>query len=145
MRFLDWQMLRPSSPVLDLVYFLFTSTHKPLRDEHYDSLLQIYYTILADTINAAGSDSTKLFTFDDFQEQLKLYGKYALLMAPMLLDIITADPKDIPDLDVMAEQMSDNTNIAENMETFMNMMGKPLLYNVRMRDVIKDVIAYGYF
>lgn len=42
-RFLDWQMARYSSPVLDVVYFIFCCTTKQLRNAHYDELLHIYH------------------------------------------------------------------------------------------------------
>lgn len=140
MCFLDWQLLRPASPALDLVYFLFTSTHKPQRDEHYDDWIRMYYTTMAETINAAGSDATKLFTLNDCYDQLKKYGKYGLLMAPMLLQVITADPKDIPDIDEMAEEMKKNAIDSGFMK-----MAQTEKFNVRMRDVIIDMVDYGYF
>lgn len=140
MSFLDWQLLRPSSPVLDLVYFLFTSTNKLQRDEHYDEWIRMYHTTLAETINASGSDAAKLFTLNDCYDQLKKFGKYGLLMAPLLLHIITADPKDIPDMDTMVEEIQQKSNTTAG---FMK-MGQPDLFNVRMRDVIRDIFEYGY-
>lgn len=142
MNFLDWQLLRPTSPVLDLVYFLFTSTNKSQRDEHYDEWIRMYYTTVAETINATGSEAAKLFTLNDCYDQLKKFGKYGLLMAPLLLHIITADPKDIPDMDAMVEEMQNKNNTSNN--GFMK-MGQLDRFNSRMRDVIRDIFEYGYF
>lgn len=46
----DWQFTRYSSPVIDLVLYLFCSTSKELRDEHYDDFLKIYHDSLSDLL-----------------------------------------------------------------------------------------------
>lgn len=48
--FLDWQVSRQSSPVIDIVYFIFCCTTKELRDEHYDDFLKSYHESLSDHI-----------------------------------------------------------------------------------------------
>lgn len=143
--FLDWQLLRVSSPVLDIVYFMYTSTHKELRDKHYETMLHIYYNALAHTIKQAGSDPNTLFTYENLQEQLKRFGKFALLVAPMLLQVITADPKDIPDMDDIAEEMAKGNDTDKiNFEVLTDQKTQNS-YNVRVRDVINDVINKGYY
>lgn len=44
---LDWQVSRIASPVLDVLYFIFSSTTKELRDAHYDDFLQMYHNTLS--------------------------------------------------------------------------------------------------
>lgn len=46
-RFLDYQLTRYSSPVCDIVYYLFCCTSKELRDEHYETFLKIYHESLS--------------------------------------------------------------------------------------------------
>lgn len=46
-RFLDYQLARYSSPVCDVVYYLYTCTSKELRDGHYDTFLKIYHESLS--------------------------------------------------------------------------------------------------
>lgn len=43
---LDWQTVRVSSPVIDIIYYIFCCTTKELRDKCYDDLLRIYYDSL---------------------------------------------------------------------------------------------------
>lgn len=43
----DWQISRYSSPIIDIVYFIFCSTTKELRDKHYDDFLNVYHTTLS--------------------------------------------------------------------------------------------------
>lgn len=124
---------------------MYTSTVKELRDKHYETLLQTYYNALASTIKEAGSDPDSLFTYENLQEQLKRFGKFALLTAPMLLQVITADPKDIPDMDEIAEEIAKEKQMEKiNFEVITDQKTQNS-YNVRVRDVINDVIKNGYY
>lgn len=42
--------MRYSSPVCDLVYYLFCCTSKNLRDEHYSEFIDNYYMSLSDFV-----------------------------------------------------------------------------------------------
>lgn len=44
---LDWQVSRCSSPIIDIVYFVFCCTSKELRDAHYDEFLRVYHESLS--------------------------------------------------------------------------------------------------
>lgn len=46
----DWQVSRHSSPIIDIVYFMFCCTTKELRDDHYDDMLKLYHETLSDHI-----------------------------------------------------------------------------------------------
>lgn len=48
--FLDWQISRHASPIIDIVYFMFCCTTKELRDAHYEDFLKQYYESLSDHI-----------------------------------------------------------------------------------------------
>lgn len=45
--FIDWQLTRYSSPVLDLIYFIFVSVDTELRRTNYDICLKTYHESLA--------------------------------------------------------------------------------------------------
>lgn len=49
-QFFDWQFTRCASPVIDIVLYLFCSTTKELRDQHYDDFLKIYHESLSDML-----------------------------------------------------------------------------------------------
>lgn len=44
---IDWQLSRQSSPIIDIVYFMFCCTTKQLRDAHYENFLKIYHESLS--------------------------------------------------------------------------------------------------
>lgn len=48
--FLDWQIPCHSSPIIDIVYFMFCCTTKALRDAHYNDFLGVYHQSLSDNI-----------------------------------------------------------------------------------------------
>lgn len=48
---LDWQIARYTSPMIDLVHFLFCCTTKEFRDAHYDECLNIYHETLSSQIH----------------------------------------------------------------------------------------------
>lgn len=138
---IDFQIARCASPVLDLLYFLFTSTTKELRDKHLDEVLSIYHTALSATVNALDSDAQRLFSYAEFRRQFTKYGKYGVLIAPMLLQVITAAPEDVPDMDQMAEDREKNGGEMEP-ELFVSQRTDHL-YKKRMSDVFRDADAYG--
>lgn len=47
---LDWQISRYSTPIIDIVYYIFACTTKELRDAHYDEFLKIYHESLSSHI-----------------------------------------------------------------------------------------------
>lgn len=93
--FLDFQLCRYASPVLDLSYFLFTSTNAALRNEHLPNLYRVYYESLAATIKTLGSDPETLFSWTTFQQHLKRFGGYGFIMTMLQMDDIV--PEDEPD------------------------------------------------
>lgn len=89
--FVDFQLVRYGSCVLDLVNFIFTSTTAELRNEHYWTLTQNYHESLCQGIRELGSDPEKLFPWTTFQQHLKRFGGYGLLMAMLQMEFIVSD------------------------------------------------------
>lgn len=140
-RFLDFQLSRYASPVLDVLYHIFTSTRKSLRDQSYNDLLNIYYNSLSETVSRTGSDPEELFTFCDLQSQLKAHGKYALIMGILLLPFVYSQQDEIIDVEEYAEHLHKGEKI--------NMFGADGLarndvYAKAVNELLIDVINYGY-
>lgn len=117
-----------------------SSTTKALRDRHYDDFIRIYYKNLSDIIRACGSEPDKLFTFTDLQAQLREFGVYGVVFAPMLLSIIVSEPKNIANMDELSENMDDD--IPKDMATFD--ASSEIAFKERLRDVIADARTYGW-
>lgn len=142
-RLLDWQVIRYGSPAIDLVYNLFTSTDKTLRDKEYNNLLQLYHSSLSKTVKLLGSNPDELFTFDDLQSELKRCGNYALMLAPLLIQISQASSSEVTNLDEMCDKMAEGED-TQGLITGLSESGQ-LEYERRLNDVVEDVIKLGYY
>ncbi|XP_031621427.1 uncharacterized protein LOC116339595 [Contarinia nasturtii] len=140
-RFLDWPVIRYGSPAIDLLFYLFTSTDKTLRDKEYDNLLQLYYESLSKTVKLLGS-SPELFTYENLQSELKRCGSFALLLAPLSIQVQQADTNEVANLNEMCDKMA-NGNNSDGLVNDLNEEAQ-LIYEQRLNDVFEDVIRLGY-
>lgn len=135
---LDWQLSQVASPALDLSYFFMSSTTKPLRDQHLDEFLRIYHRALQAIVAACGCAPNELFTYEQLQDELKRYGKYGVIMAPMLLLVIVNTPDNIAEMDSFASDKDENKTMAKFDER------SEVRFARRVTDVINDAKAYGW-
>lgn len=147
-KFIDYQISRYVSPVLDLVYFMFASTDKAFRDEHYDELIKIYHNSFSKFLKRLGEDPEQLFSFEEFDKQLKKYGRFGMPMALMLIPIITTQTKDLPDFDRMAELMEEfkkGDQMSDEAKQVMEVSAQSAKrVGARTRDVVIDMARLGY-
>ncbi|XP_018804909.1 PREDICTED: uncharacterized protein LOC108978860 isoform X2 [Bactrocera latifrons] len=143
MRLLDWQLLRYSSPISDLMYFIFTCTTRNFRKTHYGDVLNVYYEELISHISRLGSNPFKLFPREKFDEELKNRGAVALLFAMIVLPIITLKSEDVPNLETLSEQ-AEIGKLKNLKDSGLLCEGNLQEYSQRMRDVIIDCINFGY-
>ncbi|XP_037028754.1 uncharacterized protein LOC119068987 [Bradysia coprophila] len=139
--FLDWQLSRHSSPIIDVVHYVFCCTTKELRDTHYDEFLKIYHVSLSTHMRKLGSDPDELFPYGVMLEHFKKFGKFGLFISAMLLPMITSEQGNGINLDVLADRFengsSDNQNIFITDRSREN-------FNKRMRDVVTDMERLNY-
>lgn len=135
---LDWQIARYCPPVLDVLYNIFSSTDKSFRDQYYTKLLETYHLTLSETICKLGSDPTKLYSYENFQGQLRKFGDFTLLCAPLLISIRVAQPKDTNNDDKnTGKREKVLANIHSNEETQTE-------YSRLINELITDLVNYGY-
>lgn len=138
---MDWQISHYCSPVLDVLYNIFSSTDKEFRDLNYELLLDTYYTTLCEMIRKLGSDPNKLYPYDIFQMQLRKFGEYALLMAPLIISIRVAKETDVSNLDEFATLIEQGKD-AEMIHKFQGETQKE--YSRLANGIITDLVNYGY-
>lgn len=144
-KILDWQLIRYISPAIDLLYNIFTSTDKALRQNEYDNLLETYHNALSRMVKQLGSNPDELFTLADLKEELRLCGIYAFLLAPMVLSVSLADSNEISNLDEMCDKIADGENGHEHeLITGLNDNAQRE-YKERLNDVVDDLIELGYY
>lgn len=88
MCFIDFQLSRFQSPVLDVFDILFQLSDQAFRRAHYHHCIDFYYKRLAESIWRFGSDPERLFSFDDMQKQMKKFNKYPAIMGLVASPIV---------------------------------------------------------
>ncbi|XP_053692987.1 uncharacterized protein LOC128741299 [Sabethes cyaneus] len=138
LKFLDWQVSRCGTPVIDLSYFIFCCTDTELRTR-LPELLKKYHTALLQRIDELGSDGAKLFPFETLQLHLKKFARFGFGMALMTLHTTCCVEKDLPDISTTLE----NSELVD-----LDKYAKDLLYNPayikRMTGVCRDMVRLGY-
>lgn len=90
-----------------------------------------------------GSDPDKLFPYDAFKKELKLSGNIGFLLAPMVIEVMLAEAKDVSNFDEMCE------NIGHGEQEWNFIQGltdnAKLEYKKRLNECIGDLVENGYF
>lgn len=138
---LDWQISRYCPPVFDVLYHIFSSTDRTFRKQHYDELLTEYYSALSENIRKLGSDPEKLYSFTDFQNQLRKFSEFALMTCPFLILFKVAKTEDIGNLDEYAEHLENDGQ--SNLISSFNKRTQSK-YSRLINDLVTDFVDYGY-
>lgn len=140
-RFIDWQITQCCSPAMDLMYFLFSSTERELRRQHYDQLIDAYYESCSATMQRLGSDADHLFRFEDFNAQMKRFAQYGFIMALIVIPFIVVKATDIPDMSELIENAV-NDDSTSDVKGFVQ--NDDQVYRKRTADVIRDFFEQNY-
>lgn len=140
---LDWQYLRYASPAIDLLYYIFCSTDKQTRDAEYFNLLRCYHDALSATVEKLGSNPC-IFTFDNLLDELKKCGNYLIVILPMMIQMMSANPNDFTNMDEMADKVAEGKCEHFDMITKLDESGKRK-YDQLLNDCMDDAVRLGYF
>ncbi|KAJ8925786.1 hypothetical protein NQ315_009636 [Exocentrus adspersus] len=132
----DWQLSRLHSPVVDLSYFLY-STSSEEQLEHFDELLEVYYESFSKCIEELGCDPEQLFPMSTLKSHWKKYSLYGLFMVVLCLHVMMSDKEETADIDV------DSDNSEERNQSFMDMKIKNVgEYHKRLAAVLGHYYEY---
>lgn len=142
-RILDWQIIRYSSPATDLVYNIFSSTDKALRDKEFGNLIALYHKSLCNTVKLLGSNPDKLFTIDNLKSELRRCGNFALLTTPMIMQVSQADSSEIANMDEMFDKSAESgselhlvTGLSDERQSE---------FAQRLNETVEDIVNWGYY
>lgn len=141
----DWQLARYASPAVDVLYFIFMSSDKPLRDQHYDHLIQAYHNSLREQLELLGSDVNLLFPFTALLRQMKQNGACILGICLMALPMLSMDQKDMPTLDEWSEKFKDATPEDLEKMQYQSTEKSENEYKIRMSGILRDMHRKGLF
>ncbi|KAK9732378.1 Ecdysteroid kinase-like family [Popillia japonica] len=135
----DWQLLRPTSPVFDLSYFYLTiATEESLNKLDY--YLDVYYGELSRHLKELGSDPEVLYPKSVFEKEWKQHCKYGFAMAFILLKFMLVNKADVPKFE---EFDIEEINKSDTMPFFTN-FDKDDEYVKRLRTIAECMIARNY-
>lgn len=144
-KFIDLQAVRYTSPVIDILHFLYTSTDRQLRHDRLDQLLSDYTSELLNCICTSGlpegdiKHCSTLYTVTNIKQQYVEKVFFGLGIAMWLLPAVTFHPGQIPDLDMMTMKDFKDSNV----EKTITMMQTPE-YHARMKEVVLEFYDKGY-
>lgn len=137
--FIDWQLSRFGPPIIDLFYFIISTTDKSFRDKHFTNLLNDYHSTLSSSIEKLGSDADKIYTRRKFENDLVKFNRFPLIYACVSRLFRLADESHILDLDEYAERICSGERpkliLPFDHDT-------QILYKKALNDTITDVIQY---
>ncbi|KAK5642402.1 hypothetical protein RI129_008569 [Pyrocoelia pectoralis] len=132
---LDWQLAHIGSPALDILFFIFISTVKDLRQRYYMQLIKSYYKSLSDFLEKLGSDPNTALPYEVLLEHLEKFAAYGLFTSILINSTNLKESDDIPDF---CSSDSDDAFV------MMLSVVPKRDYIHRIRDVVTDMIKYGY-
>lgn len=126
----------------DVLYIIFSSTDKAIRDKEYHYLIALYQKSMANIVKLLGSDPETLCSLENVKNELKRYGYMAPLMAPMLIEISQSSSTEMP--------KSDETNTEAGAEggaegsSDVSTAGQ-LEVDRRLNELLEDIVNLGYY
>lgn len=113
-KLIDFQLSRYSSPVVDLMHYLCTSTDRDLRKQHFKELLDIYYQTLREHLEYYQLDVGVVYPKEIFLQHLKEIGIFGLCMAAFSIPFFISNSNELPDMDEVATAIRDISSSSEN-------------------------------
>lgn len=129
--------------MLDLHYNLFISTDRALREQDYNNILDLYYTTLSKTIKKLGSNPQKIFSYDDFQQELKRFGNFGMLLSCIMVRMCLTDPKDILNLDEYSDLVAKGGPRGSVIKA--SNSDSESKFKERLVDLLEDFVKYDYY
>lgn len=137
--FIDWQLSRYGPPIIDIFYFILSTTDKSFRDKHFTDLLDEYYSTLSSSMDKLGSDSEKMYSRSKFESDLIRFNRFPLIFACVSVLFRLADESHIMDLDEYAERIckGERPNLILQFDP-----DTEILFKKDLNEVVTDVIKY---
>lgn len=145
-KLIDLQTMRYTSPVLDILHLLYTSTGAEVRANHTDELIHSYQESLIDALRVYVPTQKRfvlpaleaIFSYANIRAEYDSRILYGLGIAMWLLPAVTFHPDHIPDLDTVTM----NDFKTKNHEKTIAQMLSPD-YHLRMRETVLEFYQKG--
>lgn len=125
-KFIDFQLLRYASPVLDVIYFMWTSAREEVRQKRMEDLYHSYLETLNNTLEELGCEER--LTEEEFQKDLKAASDWIIVAICSFLPMMQTESEDVVDMEEMTEEDLKITEDKQPDERFIKMFtGKRFL------------------
>ncbi|KAK5642414.1 hypothetical protein RI129_008581 [Pyrocoelia pectoralis] len=133
--FIDWQLTRIASPVMDILWFIFLCTGQEFRNRHYKDLLGVYYESLSSMLYQLGSDPRKLLPFEILMSHLKQFAPFGLYVAIWIGAANMKESTNIQDVynSISEDMLIDGLSVVPHGD-----------YLPKIRGIVIDFVKYGY-
>ncbi|KAI8117735.1 hypothetical protein CVS40_10459 [Lucilia cuprina] len=143
-KFFDLQAMRYTSPVFDILHFIYTSTKRDLRELYTKHLLEIYYLALSANLekqfvhSIAELDAIRsTFSLRNLTDEYYKHVLYGLAISMWILPAVTFDPNNIPNLDMISEM----NKSAKEIKCTQKLTPE---YHSRLKDLALEFYQNGY-
>lgn len=126
MKLIDFQMAHYNNPVLDLIFFIFTTSQNRFTD--IDPLLKTYYEAFVETTNKLNYQIRKPFTLEILKNEYKNKLFYGLAVALNGLQTTPTGPSDDPKEDIM---LDDDGSVKES-----------VYFSQTLSNSLKEILPY---
>ncbi|XP_077291577.1 uncharacterized protein LOC143914992 [Arctopsyche grandis] len=130
MKFVDWQVARSCSPITDLSNLIYCTTDVLIRAKYNTQLFNIYYEVIRKQLTYFDCDVEECYPRAVFENHLKEFLPYGLLMSTISLPIILSNKG--TELDVVDMFETDDSNAKKLPYTELSIE--------RMKGVVDDFI-----
>ncbi|XP_065360674.1 uncharacterized protein LOC135954430 [Calliphora vicina] len=143
-KFFDLQAMRYTSPVFDILHFIYTSTKRDLRDLYTKHLLETYCLALSSNLEKQFVHSLgeldairSTFSLSNITDEYYKHVLYGLAICMWILPAVTFDPDNIPNLDMISEM----NKSAKEIKCTQKLTPE---YHSRLKDLALEFYQNGY-
>ncbi|CAL4091439.1 unnamed protein product, partial [Meganyctiphanes norvegica] len=137
----DLQMIKQTSPALDLHYFLYSSFNGFERVKYFDKFLSAYYNAFSNTLKAGEIDPP--FTLKELHEEFQRTQLFGCLTCLFLVPVVLADEKDIIDVEKVSEEKL-HIYRKERQATLLDMASREgSLLKARFLETFDEMLEHG--
>lgn len=141
---IDYQMVRESNPVFDIMYMMFNSTSHEQRLKHYHEFIDYYHTELDKSLHNYGLKASMVFPRDQLDCDLKRYGKLMFATSIMISNVIL---KKVEDAEIMKEVMKTTRTMEITEEVMMQLSNQHpdtvILLKNKIEGLIDSFVEFG--
>ncbi|KAJ8713721.1 hypothetical protein PYW07_014091 [Mythimna separata] len=126
---IDYQLICYGCPILDFIYFIFSSTDQKFRRSHLLHLKELYYNNLRSFLKYFSLDVSSVYPKNDFERDFEDMLDYGLMIGILLIPLLMTSDDNV---DITSEPL---VGLSVNVDD---------LCRERLVGIVEDFIEWGY-